>query len=50
MPDNEKNIPLECPSRQQKNSTEPIVNAVEKTLFPPKSDDVERIISKSQQE
>ena len=47
--DNSQNIPLECPSRNQKIITDPIVDVVEKETYPPENKEVINIISKAQQ-
>lgn len=47
--DNSQNIPLECPSRNQKIITDPIVDVVEKVTFPPDTKEVVDIISKARQ-
>ena len=47
--DNSQNIPLECPSRNQKIITDPIVDVVEKETYPPENTEVINIISKAQQ-
>lgn len=47
---NEKTVPLEFPSRQQKIMTEPIVDVVENEAFPKKTARVQQIISKAPRE
>lgn len=47
--DNSKSFPLECPSRNQKIITDPIVDVVEKETYPPETKEVINIISKAQQ-
>ena len=43
---NKNNVPLECPSNQNQTKVEPIVNTVEKEIFPPVTEDILNIISK----